>query len=174
IALAETAHSGAAAVEEALVNWNCRDIAGAFRKRPDQTGAGAELEQGFSKRDEVTRARGRPKILDLASDRTGGEFEGLIKDETAARHDRAVAQIEGVKKANRTDEVIHVTKEIIIDIGADTFDAPLCGEKANLILLGGFIGKLPSRADFKLRITVIIEGQSTQPNLEFDVTFEKM
>src|SRR4029077_2180725 len=125
IALAETAHSGAAAVEEALVNRNCLDIAGAFRKRPDQTGAGAELEQGFSQRDEVTRARGRPKILDLTSDPAGGKLEGLIKNKTPTRHNRAIAQIEGVKKANRTDEIIHVTKEIIMDIGADNFDAPL-------------------------------------------------
>src|SRR5947199_156800 len=80
---------------------------------------------------------------------------------TAAGHDRAIAQIEGVKKANRTDEVIHVTKEIIIDIGADNFVVPLRSKKTDLILLGDVVGKLRSRADFKLRVTVIIEGQST-------------
>src|SRR5947208_16529329 len=124
-ALAETAHSGAAAVEETLVNWNCGDVAGAFVKRPNHTGAGAELEQGFSKRDEVTGTGGRPKKLDLASDRAGGKLEGLIKDKTATRHDRAIAQIEGMKEANRTDEVVHVTKQIIIDIRANNFDMPL-------------------------------------------------
>ena len=61
-----------------------------------------------------------------------------------------------------------------MDTGADNFVVPLRSKKANLILLGDVVGKLRSRADFKLRITVIIEGQGTEPNLEFDVTFEKM
>src|SRR5947207_3757618 len=122
IAFAEAAHGGAAAVEETFVNWNCGDVAGAFLKRPDQTSAGTELEQGFANRDEVTAARGRAKELDLASDRAGGEFEGLIKDKTAARHERAITQIEGMKKANGTEELDTVTKENIINILHDNID----------------------------------------------------
>src|SRR5207237_10197818 len=53
-ALAETAHSGAAAVGETLVNQNCGDGTGAFVKLPNHTAAGPELEQAFSKRDAVT------------------------------------------------------------------------------------------------------------------------
>ena len=97
IALTETAHRSAAAVEETFVNWNCGDVAGTFLKWPNQTGASAQLQQGFAKRDEVTGARGRTKKLDFASDPAGGDFESLIKDKTATRHHRTITQIEGVK-----------------------------------------------------------------------------
>src|SRR5438132_11060434 len=100
IAFAETAHGGAATIKETFVNWNCGYVAGAFLKRPDQTGAGAELEQGFANRDEITGARGRAQELDLASDSAGGEFEGLIKDKTAGGHDGAILQTEGLKETN--------------------------------------------------------------------------
>ena len=98
----------------------------------------------------------------------------MIEDKAAAGHDRAIAQIEGVKKTNRTDEVARVTKQILIDIRADNFDAPLRGEKTELILFRDTVGKLYPVTDFELRITIVVECQGAEPNLQFDVAFEKM
>ena len=62
----------------------------------------------------------------------------------------------------------------MINVRLYDFVVPLRSKKANLILLGDVVGKLRSLADFKLRVTVIVECECAKPNLQFDVAFEKM
>src|SRR5205823_8518901 len=105
--------------------WNCGDVAGVFRYRPNQTGAGAELEQGFTDRNEITGTRGRAKELDVASERARSQFEGLIENQTAGRYHRAVAQIEGMKETYRADKVIAVANQSVINACLHDFVVPL-------------------------------------------------
>src|SRR5205085_7845938 len=135
------AHRVAATIKETLVDWNGGDVAGVFLQRPDQPGAGADFQQCFAKRNEVTGARGRAEEFDVTSDAVGGELESLTEDQTAAGHDRTIAQIEGVKKTDRTDEVALTTEQIVLDLGAYNFDTPLRTENTDLVLLGEIVRK---------------------------------
>ena len=46
-----------------------------------------------SDRQKVSEARGAPDEIDVTADRTGGEIQSVIEDETAARVHFAVTQI---------------------------------------------------------------------------------
>src|SRR5207249_9126067 len=119
-------------------------------------------------------ARGRAKEFYVASDAVGGELESLTEDKTAAGHNRTIAQIKGVKQSDRTHKVLCITDEFVLDVVTDNFDTPLRAENTDLILFCNIVGKLHSITDFEFGITIEIESQCAEPNLQFDVAFEKM
>ena len=98
----------------------------------------------------------------------------MVKDEATTRYHRTVAQIEGVKQANRTDKILGIADELVLDIATDNFDPSLRSKDTDLIFLGKTVGEFCPVSDFKLRITVEIERKRTQSNLQFHVAFEKM
>src|SRR5436190_1851485 len=102
VPLGKAAHGRAAPIKKAFVDRNLRRRSPMFqtmndsraRAKGEQTAMVREARLRFvADRQKVSEARSAPDEIDVTADRTGGEIQSVIEDETAAWVHFAVPQI---------------------------------------------------------------------------------
>src|SRR5947209_8765523 len=155
IAFAETAHSRAAAIEEAFIDRDLRGRGAAALQAVDDAGASPESqhcaligESGLRLVPEwnvITDPPCAADKVDVTAERAGREVDRAIEDESAARIYLVVPQIEGLDQADRADEVGSVAEQDGIDVGARHINVSGREDHAHLVMFRNFPGQIESQ-----------------------------
>src|SRR5436189_2136856 len=189
IPFTKTSNSVASSVEKPFVNRNCRCLPRpAHRKRMNNARASTEPDPGllkpalqwsarlifdharrerfWSKGKVVARPNRASDKFDVASKRARRQIEGIVDQEAARRHERALPHIERICEAQSIHKIILVAQEHGFDVGTDYFHMPHGEDQACLVVLCNFAGEFESSSAFNFCVAIEIKSDRGKASLD--------
>src|ERR1700730_17829028 len=134
----------------------------------------AGRESFRTERQIITSANGAADKVDVAADSQSCEFDCVVKNKAARRHQRTLAEIERLRETDGVDEIGSRAEKLGLDVGAGGFDVARIEDNGDFLLFGGFSTQIKAPSDFEFGIAVEIKGQRAHARLKIEIRVEKI